>query len=133
MNRRITGVVAVAALAAGLAGGIGACGGGSSGPPSATSVLQSDGYTPNSSLTGDLQSGLGSDAASNVSSLQAGTQGSPPTSVQLVIVFTDSGSASTATSALNSQFGGDGITTSQNGDVVTATGSTSAFDAAGNS
>jgi hypothetical protein len=123
MNKRITSILAAGAIAAGLVGGIGACGGGSSSPPNATQILQSNGYTPSSDYTSDFQNGLGS-GSSEVSSSEAGTNGN---NVQVVIVADNAADASTAVSALNQQYGGDGLSVTQSGDVVTVTGSISTF------
>jgi len=121
MNRRITGAIAAAALAVGLAGGIGACGSSGSSPPNATQILQADGYTPSAAYTSDFQTGLaGGDG--KVTSSEAGTQGD---NVQVVIVLDNSSDAGSVASGLQTQFSGLNITS--NGDVVTVTGSTSDF------
>jgi hypothetical protein len=129
MNRRIASVLTAGAIAVGLAGGIGACSSsGSSSPPNATTILQNNGYTVSSDYTSALQSGIGSPSASGVSSSEAGTMGD---NVQLVIVFDTSAEASAGASAINDQYAVDGINTTSNGDVVTATGTVGAFSEAG--
>ena len=137
MKRKI--VIASGGLV--LAGVLAACGssGGTSGRPlppatasasgqSAASVLQSDGYTPDSAMTSSLTSQLGS--TPGVSSLAAGESGK---GIQLVVVCDSPALASAAATGEKSALGSSAITVAVNGDVVTATGPLSAWAAAGNS
>jgi hypothetical protein len=120
--------LAAIAIGAGLAGLIGACGSsGSSGPPNATSILQSDGYTPSAAYTTAMQGGIASagSQAGQVSSSEAGTNGD---NIQGVIVFDNSADASAA--AAQSPSAG-GLTVAQNGDVVTITGNVTAWASEG--
>jgi hypothetical protein len=94
--------------------------------PSAVSILQSDGYTPDSSLTSSLQSDPGS--TPGVSSFAAGKSGK---GIQLIIVCTSPTLASAAATGEKSTLGSSGITLSVNGDVVTDTGALSAWAKAG--
>jgi hypothetical protein len=122
--------VSVAVLGFGAGAGLAACGSsGSSSPPNAQSVLQGNGYTYDSSFTSQVQKSLGSDTTGE-SSLAAGSQGS---NIQLVIVFTSPTEAAAGASGEQQQLSsGSGITVTSNGDVVTATGSFSAWEAQGN-
>jgi hypothetical protein len=104
-----------------------ACGGGgASGPPNATSVLQSDGYTllTGTAAEGSAMLASAGIAPSDVSSLAVGTNGSDE---QVVFVFFSPAKAS----AFAQGGSGGGITVAQNGDVVTATGSEAVFEGAG--
>jgi hypothetical protein len=94
--------------------------------PSAASILQSDGYRPDSSLTSSLQSDPGS--TPGVASFTAGESGK---GIQLIIVCTSPALASAAATGEKSALGSSGITLSVNGDVVTATGALSAWAKAG--
>jgi hypothetical protein len=125
MNKRITGVVAAAALAVGLAGGIGACSSGPSGPPTASSVLQSNGYTQVS-----LQS-LGQSADALTSTLPSGDVSSSAIGVkgdvyQFVIVTTPAGASDiNSTGQLGSEESAAsavGVTITYSNDVLTLTG-----------
>jgi hypothetical protein len=106
-----------------------ACGGsGASSPPSAASILVSNGYTPDPNP--DLQAAaqmLG--ANSGVTSSAVGENAN--SSEQFVWVFSSSALAVAGVSTLGGS--GGGITVTQNGDVVTATGSESAWAAQGSS
>jgi hypothetical protein len=110
---------------------VAACGGPSSpaSPPTATSMLQSDGYTPSATYTSDFQNGLGS-SAGQVTDSEAGTSGD---NVQVVMEMDNSADASTVSTEMQTQHGfyTDGLTTKQNGDVVTVTGTVSDFENAG--
>ena len=92
--------------------------------PSAVSILQSDGYTPDSSLTSSLQSDPGS--TPGVSSFAAGKSGK---GIQVVIVCASPALASAAATGEKSALGSSGITLSVKSDVVTATGALSAWAA----
>ncbi len=116
------GITAVAAGAI-LAVVVSACG--SSGPANATSILQSDGYTPSSVIESSMASSLGS--SSGVSSSAAGTDNAGK--IQLVLVFTDSGTASIGAAGVRSA--ATGIAVTVNGDIVTATGPAAAWANAG--
>lgn len=104
-----------------LIGGLAACGSSGSGTtpqatavsplPSAVSILQSDGYTADSSLTSSLQSDLGS--TPGVPSFAAGKSGK---GIQLVIVGTSPALASAAETGEKSVLGSCGITLSATGD-----------------
>jgi hypothetical protein len=121
----LAGPLAVAVTALTLT----ACGGGAAaGPPNATSVIQSDGYTPlgGSAAEGSAMLASMGEAPADVSSLAIGTNGSDE---QVVFVFFSSAKASAFTQGQTGTSGG--ITVAQNGDVVTATGSEAAFDSAG--
>jgi hypothetical protein len=120
----LAGWVAVAVIAAVTACG----GGGASGPPNATSVLQSDGYTLLVGSGAEESAVLASmgEAPADVSSLAIGTNGSDD---QVVLVFFSSAKASTFDHGQTGTSGG--ITLAQNGDVVTVTGSEAVFDSAG--
>jgi hypothetical protein len=132
MKRKITAT----AVGIVLIGGLAACGSSGSGTtpqatavsplPSAVSILQSDGYTPDSSLTSSLQSALGS--TPGAPSFASGKSGK---GIQLVIVCTSPALASAAETGEKSVLGSSGITLSATGDVVTATGPLSAWSAAG--
>ena len=121
VKKMIAGTVgAVAVLAA-----VTACGGGGpASPPSAASILVSNGYTPDPVMQAAAQV-LGSN--SGVTSSAAGENAN--TSVQIVWVFSSSALAAAGVSTLGGS--GGGITVGQNGDVVTATGSESAWAAQG--
>jgi hypothetical protein len=116
------GITAIAAGAI-LAIVVSACG--SSGPPNATSILQSDGYTPSSAIESSMASSLGS--GSDVSSSAAGTDNAGK--IQLVLVFTDSGAAAIGAAGVRSAAAGIAVTI--NGDVVTATGPATTWANAG--
>jgi hypothetical protein len=107
--------ITAAAAGAILAIVVSACG--SSGPPNATSVLQSDGYTPSPAIESSMASSLGS--GSGVSSSAAGTDSAG--NIQVVLVYSDSGMAAIGAAGVRSD--ASGIAVTQNGDVVTATGS----------
>lgn len=114
----------IAAIAVGvaLAGIITACGGGgSSAPPNAQSVLKADGYTFSQTLTTAAQA---ASMPAGATSTAIGTNGG---NIQAVIVFSSSALASAGASGS----AGAGLTTAQNGDVVTVTGSSAAFAAQG--
>jgi hypothetical protein len=116
------GITAVAAGAI-LAIVVSACG--SSGPANATSILQSDGYTPSSAIESSMASSLGS--GSGVSSSAAGTDNAGE--IQLVLVFTDSGEAAIGAAGVRSAAAGIAVTV--NGDTVTATGPATTWANAG--
>lgn len=129
-RNRVTAATAGVLVALGLGAGLAACtSGGSSAPPTATQVLQSDGYTPSAAYTTAMQGGIASagSQAGQVTSSEAGTNGD---NIQGVIVFDNSSDASTA-AAQDPSAGG--ITVAQNGDVVTITGSVSSWAAVGGS
>lgn len=128
MKRKVLAILGCLAVVVSVIAGLSACSGSSQSatPPSATSVLSSDGYTYDSSLTSQVQTGLGSEPG--LSSLAVGEQGS---NIQLVMVVTTASEASAAASGVQSQYAGDGITVAANGDVITATGSLDAFASAG--
>jgi hypothetical protein len=117
----LAGSLAVAVTALTLT----ACGGGgASSPPSAASILVSNGYTPDPTLQAAAQV-LGSN--SGVTSSAVGENAN--SSEQFVWVFSSSALAAAGVSTLGGS--GGGITVAQNGDVVTATGSESAWAAQG--
>ena len=124
-GKRLIALLAVV-LSLGAVIGLSACSGSSqpATPPSATSVLQGDGYTYDSAISSEVQTGLGTEPG--LSSLAVGEQGS---NVQLVMVLTSPSEASAAASGVQSQYAGQGITVASNGDVLTATGSLSSFAA----
>jgi hypothetical protein len=126
-HNRVTSAVAGLLLAAGVGAGLVACSSGPSSPPTATQVLQSDGYTPSAAFTSSLQNGIGN-SDGTITSSEAGTNGG---NVQAVVVYDNASDASAGVSAVQSVVGGDGITVTSNGDVLTATGSLSAWAAAG--
>jgi hypothetical protein len=118
MSKIIAGTVSAVAVIAAVT----ACGGGSSGPPNAKTILQSDGYTYNASETSADEPHIVQQAgAGTPSSFAVGENGSGG---QIVMVF---GSATAAATAANgswsdTQATGGSLTASQNGDVVTLTG-----------
>jgi hypothetical protein len=126
IRKFIMSVTVVAVVGFGAGAGLAACSSGGGGLPNATSVLQANGYTPSASYTSALQSGLS--GTTGVTSSEAGTNGD---NIQLVIVFDNSADASAGASGVQSQYGSDGITTTSNGDVLTATGTVSDFVQAG--
>jgi hypothetical protein len=113
------------------AGAVAACGGPSSpaSPPTASSTLQSNGYTPSATYTSDFRNGLGS-SSGQVTSSEAGTSGEH---VQVVMVMDNSADANTVSTGMQGQYGAytNGLTTTQNGDVATVTGSLSDFASIG--
>src|ERR1700733_10947937 len=115
--------ITAAAAGAILAIVVSACG--SSGPPSATSVLQSDGYTPSSAIESSIASSLGS--GSGVSSSAAGTNSAG--NIQVVLVYSNSGTAAIGAAGVKSA--APGIAVTNNGDVVTATGSAATWASLG--
>lgn len=129
-KRTILGSVAAIAVLGGTIGGLSACSGsGSSGPPTASSVLSSDGYTPSAAYTTALQGGLasaGSSASSEVTSSIAGTNSAGD--IQGVVVFDNAADATAGAQGAGST---PGIAVVTNGDVVTLTGSESAWAALG--
>lgn len=129
MNRRILAILGSVAVLGGTIGGLSACSGSSQSatPQNATQIIQSDGYTPSSTFTQSLQSGLDSD--STVTSSQAGTNGAGD--VQAVVVFDNAGDEATGASGVQSLVAGSGITSQSNGDVLTLTGPESAWAALG--
>jgi hypothetical protein len=121
-NKALASALAGTAVIAGVFGGLTACSGGSSAPPSAASVMSADGYTADSALTSTVQSELGSQGSTDgLSSLAVGSQGS---NIQLVMVFDTAAEASGGATAIGSS---PGINVSTNGDVLTATGTLTAF------
>jgi hypothetical protein len=128
MNKRIVGVLATGAVLAGTVGGLTACSSGPSTPPNATQVLQSDGYTPSAAYTSSLQSGLDG-GNGEVTSSQAGTNSAGD--IQGVVVFDNAADASAGQSALNSSGDATGLSVTTSGDVLTVTGSLSAWAALG--
>jgi hypothetical protein len=116
------GITAVAAGAI-LAIVVSACG--SSGPQNATSILQSDGYTPSSAIESSMASSLGS--GSGVSSSAAGTDNAG--NIQVVLVY--SNSAAAAIGAAGARSADAGIAVTVNGDIVTATGTPATWANAG--
>jgi hypothetical protein len=121
-----SGVAALAAV--GVVAGLSACSGGSSSPPNATQVLQSDGYTVSSAYTSALQSGI--DGNSEVLSSIAGTNSSGD--IQGVVVFDSASDEQAGASALQSQYSDDGLIVASNGTVLTVTGSESTWASIGN-
>lgn len=125
MKKTLFVIIAGLAVIGGVIGGLTACSGsGSSGPPNATSVLQSDGYTYDSALTNAVQTQIGgaqSNAADGLSSIAVGSQGN---NFQVIMVFDNAAEASAGASGVGST---PGITMSTSGDVVTATGTGTAF------
>jgi hypothetical protein len=126
MNKRIVGVVGAAAVLAGTIGGLTACSSGPATPQNAAQVLQSDGYTPSSAYTQALQSGLSGGGGNEITSSIAGTNNSGD--IQGVVVFDNSADATAGAQGAGSS---PGITVNTNGDVVTLTGSVSAWAALG--
>jgi hypothetical protein len=108
--------------------GIAACGSSSSSttPPSAKTVLQQDGYTYDPALTNAAQSGASMPAGT--ASVAAGAKGD---SIQIVIVFSDSALADVGYAGAKRDLSGKGLAVAHNGDVVTATGPSSAFSSLG--
>lgn len=124
-KKTLFAILAGLAIIVGTIAGLTACSGGSSpsGPPSATSVLQSDGYTYDSALTGTVQSEIGAQGSSvGLSSLAVGSQGS---NLQLVMVFGTPAEATEGAAGVGNS--APGITVTTNGDVLTATGSGTSF------
>jgi len=122
---KIRTIAAIAGIV--LAGSVTACG--SSGSPAsqnAAGVLQSDGYTPDSSLTSSLQSQVST--TPGISSLAAGRNSD---GIQLVIVCTSPTVANEAETGEQQAIGSSSITLAVNGNVVTATGPTSAWASIG--
>jgi hypothetical protein len=128
MKKRIYAIAASVAIVGGAVGGLSACSGSSSSAPTASSVLSSDGYTPNSAYTSALQSGL--DGSSEVTSSIAGTNNSGD--IQGVVVFDNASDEQAGASALQSQYGGDGLTIASSGTVLTVTGPVSTWAGLGN-
>lgn len=128
MKNRYFAIAASIAVVGGTIGGLTACSSGPATPQNATQVLQSDGYTPSSTWTDALQSGIGS-TGGDITSSEAGTNSAGD--IQAVVVWNSASEASAGVTALNTQFGSDGITTVSNGDVLTATGPLSAWASAG--
>jgi hypothetical protein len=128
-HNRVTAAVSGVLLAVGVGAGLAACSSGPSSPPNATSVLQSDGYTPSAAYTTAMQGGIeqSGSQASQITSSEAGTNGD---NIQGVLVFDNSSDAATA-AAQDPSAGG--ITVAQNGDVVTITGNITAWAAVGGS
>lgn len=130
MKRKLLAILGILGVVVGVVAGLSACSGssGSSAPPSATTVLSSNGYTYDSAITSTVQGEVGSPAG--FSSLAVGEKGSD---VQLVMVFTSPTQASAGAQAEQTQLGdgSEGIQVVSNGDVVTATGTLSAFAAQG--
>jgi hypothetical protein len=129
-HNRFTAAAAGVLLAVGVGAGLAACSSSSS-PPNATTVLQNDGYTPNSALDSALQSGLDQGGSPTGISSSAAGLSSDGSSIELVIVVSSASEASAVTTELNSEYASEGITTTSNGDVVTADGSYAAFSSAG--
>lgn len=121
MNRILAGTVSAAAIIAAVT----ACGGGgASGPPSATSVLQSDGYTLDSAQTSGFSALLTSQHVA-VQSAAVGNNGAGVE--QEVLVFASAASAAQDALAQNEDNLGTGITALATGDVETITGPATAF------
>lgn len=128
-NRRFIASIAIVAGIVGGGAALTACSSGPSGPPNATSVLQSDGYTPSAAYTSALQSGLGGAPDGTVLSSQAGTNSNDQ--IQLVVVFDNATDAQAGLTGVQTQYGSDGITSSASGQVLTATGTVAGFEQAG--
>jgi hypothetical protein len=129
-TRKFTATIRTIGVLGPGAGAVAACGGsGPSSPPNATSILQSDGYTPSSTYTSDFQNGLGS-SSGQVTSSEAGRSGD---NVQVVMVMDNSADANTVSTDMQRQYGAytNGLTTTQNGDVVTVIGSLNDFASIG--
>jgi hypothetical protein len=124
MNKIIAGTVSAMAVIAAVA----ACG--SSGPPNATSVLQSNGYTPVTSSSLSPSALASSVGAGNVSSAAIGVSTSNGSEYQMVMVLTPA-ALSQGTPAdittMESQAASAGVKASLNGDVLTMTGTQAAF------
>jgi len=124
----ITALAASAIVAMGLS----ACSsGGSSTPPSAQSVLTSDGYSYDAALTNAGQSSITSTPGfpkGALSSIAVGTTGS---NVQIVLVLDSQGLATIAADGAKKDLSGQGLTIAQDGDVVTVTGPLSALSNGG--
>ncbi len=118
----------VVVLGFGAGAGLAACSSGG-GQANAQQVLASNGYTYDAALTQQVEQGDGAIPAGD--SLAAGEMGS---NVEIVIVATSPALASTAEAGVNSEVNGaPGITVTQSGDVVTASGPLTAWGDVGNS
>ena len=116
----LAGSLAVAVIAA-----VTACGGGGiSGPPSATSVLQSDGYTLDSAETSSFSALL---ASQHIGVLSDALGANGAGVEQEVLVFASAASAAQDAQVQNQTNAGTGITTLATGDVETITGPATAF------
>jgi hypothetical protein len=117
----LAGSLAIAATALTVT----ACGGGGpSGPPSATSVLQSDGYTLDSAQTSSLSAIL---ASQHIAVLSDAVGDNGAAVEQEVLVFASAASAAQDAQVQNQNDIGTGITTLATGDVETITGPATAF------
>jgi hypothetical protein len=116
----LAGSVSVAVIAA-----VTACGGGGiSGPPSATSVLQSDGYALDSAQTSSFSALL---ASQHIVVLSDAIGNNGAGVEQEVLVFASAASAAQDAQVQNQDNVGTGITTLATGDVETITGPATAF------
>ena len=119
----LAGSLAVAVIAAVTA--VTACGGsGIPGPPSATSVLQADGYTLDSAQTSSFSALLSSQ---HIAVLSDALGNNAAGVEQEVLVFASAASAAQDAQAQNQNDADTGITTLATGDVETITGPATAF------
>lgn len=121
-------IAASVAIAAGIAGTAAACSSSPSAPPTATSVLQSNGYTVLENLSpSQIQSTFGS-AAPDISSAAAGSNSGGNLEVALVLNSQGQAEVQAAQSQLQSEIASSpGLSLSVNGAVLTVSGSESAF------
>jgi hypothetical protein len=116
----LAGSLAITVIAA-----VTACGGGGiSGPPSATSVLQSDGYTLDSAQTSSLSALL---AGQHIVVLSDAVGNNGAGVEQEVLVFASAASAAQDAQVQNQNNVGTGLQALATGDVETITGPATAF------
>jgi hypothetical protein len=127
MTRFTRPTIMLGALGAATALTLSACG--SSGPPSALSIVKSDGYTTGAATVSQAQ--ISADMESFQGDVSSGAAGfNTNDNVEVVIVLTDSG-----TTDINSEGGQSalqasvpsGVTATMNGDVIRMTGSIASF------
>jgi hypothetical protein len=126
--------LAMGALAAVFAGGlstVAACSGGSSAPPTASSVLSGDGYSVLDNVPASQIGSTFGAAGPDVLSAAAGTNSSG--SAEVVVVFNTAGASlmNADKSQLQTALSGGGATYSLNGQVLKVDGSLSALGSLG--
>lgn len=123
-HRIITSALVAGAIGIGAVATV-ACSSGPSAPPTATQILQSNGYTYDASFTQQLEQGISLPAGTTMAAGESGSN------LELAVVTTSPADASAAASSIQSQ-GDSGLTLTTNGDVVTVVGPLTTWAADGN-